>query len=392
MASGDTLADQLLQALPSSNRGAKFGLVDSFTYKDVHCTSCQRKGKKAKGVYYCQDCRIGLCEPCGSEHVRDVKMNRHSVSIISSTYQTSPNQGPYPELTEIGTIKFDVECELRGSTFLPNGELVVADYGNAKLRMFSADYSRKPIASLMIPKQNKWDDQRPKPLDITEIGTYSVAFTTNNGCIYIVQIGKTMIMSIERVIPVISYESNYGECLGLAFNSADSNLYVGCSSDKEGVYIRIYGLDGDLKRTVWDGISETPNFLTFGIDKTKLLAADADSVTVYDVRDFNVTEVYTELEAQTRDIIADKYGYLYTLALERRTFKTPGSIYRLNSDRGVTKFAELNDKPTSIAYCMKTDDVAVTFTKSRYVYFYKLKLRTFQKPVGTKLMRYKDKV
>ncbi|XP_045173160.2 uncharacterized protein LOC123534801 [Mercenaria mercenaria] len=391
MASGNSLGGILQKRDPGVDRGSNFGLNDDISYKDVHCTSCQRRGRKAKGTYYCQDCKVGLCETCATEHTKEVKLNRHSVSVISKTFRVSPNQGPYPELTEIGTIKFDVECTLKGSTFLPNGELVVTDFTNSKIRVFSADYTRKPIASLLIPKQNKWDEQRPKPLDITETGSHSVAFTANNGCIYIVVVGATMVMKVERVISVISFESNFGECLGLAYNNQDENLYVGCSSDREGVYIKIYGLDGETKRVVRDGITEVPNYLTFGIDKNKMYAADADSVTVYDVRDFNVVEEFTELQAQTKDIIVDKYGYLYTLALERRTFKTPGSIYRLNSNKGVTKVTELNDKPSSVSYCVKTDDIAVTFEKSRYIFLYKLKMRTYQKPFGGGLMRYKDK-
>lgn len=391
MTSASSLGDVLQRKSERSDGGKEFGLTEDVSFKDVHCTSCQRRGRKAKAKYYCQDCKVGLCEPCTNEHTKEVKINRHSVSVISKTFLSSPNQGPFPELTEIGTIKFDVECSLRGSTFLPNGELVVADFTNSKIRVFSTDYTRKPVTSLLIPKQNKWDEKRPKPLDITETGLCSVAFTANNGCIYIVKIGATMIMNVERVISVISFESNYGECLGLAYNNQDDCLYVGCSSDREGVYITIYGLDGEIKRVVREGITETPNYLTFGIDKSKLYAADADSVTVYDVRDFNVLEEYTELQAQTKDIIVDKYGYLYTLALERRTFRTPGSIYRLNSDRGVTKVTELNEKPSSVTYSMKTDNVAVTFEKSRYIFLYKLKLRTYQKPFGGGLMRYQDK-
>jgi hypothetical protein len=390
MASGTTLTDFIQENSSGSKNESEYGLSDTVSYKDVHCTSCQRRGRKTKGAYYCQDCKVGLCHECASGHTKDVKLNRHSVSVISKTFLTTPNQGPYPELTEIGTIKFDVECSLKGSTFLPNGELVVTDFTNSKIRVFSSDYTRKPVASFLIPKQNKWDEKRPKPLDITATGPHSVAFTADNGCIYMVTVGATMVIKIERVIPVINFESNYGECLGLAFNNIDKNLYVGCGSDREGVYIKIYGLDGEVRRVVRDGIIEPPNYLTFGIDKSRLYAANADSVTVYDIRDFSVVEEFTELQAQTTDIIVDKYGYLYTLALERRTFNKPGSVYRLNSDKGVTKVTDLTYKPSSVSYSMKTDDIAVTFEKSRYIFLFKLKLRTFQKPFGGGLMRYKD--
>lgn len=390
MATGISLSDTLQKSVPGSDRGSEFGLTRKVSYKDVHCTSCQRRGRKSKAVYYCQDCKLGLCDACAHKHIKEVKINRHSVSIISKSFLTSPTQGPFPELTEIGTIKFDVECSVRGSTFLPNGELVVTDFTNSKIRMFSADYTRKPIASLLIAKQNKWDEQRPQPLDITAIGTHTLAFTANNGCIYIVKIGATMIVKVERVIPVLSSESDYGECLGLAYNNQDDRLYVGCNSDRDGVYIKIIGLDGELMRVVTNDITDTPNYLTFGIDKTKLHAANADSVTVYDVRDFSVVEEYSELQSQTTDIIVDKYGYLYTLALERRTPQTPGGIYRLNQSKGIVKVSELNSKPSSIAYSMKTDDVAVTFAMSRYIYLYKLRLRTYQKPFASNLMQYKD--
>lgn len=390
MASGHTLYDVLSGKKKSTaaDTDTEHGLQDDVTYKDIHCISCQRRGRRTKAFYYCQDCKVGLCEKCGSEHIKNVKMNRHSLSRISETFQISPNQGPFPELTVIGTIKFDVEYSLKGSTFLQNGELVVTDFTNSKIRVFSQDYTRKQVASMFVPKQNKWDEQRPKPLDITDTGPRSVAFTANNGCIYLVNIGRSMIMAVERLIAVLSFESNYGECLGLAYNDGDQSLYVGCSSDREGVYIKVFSLNGELKKIVRENVTEVPNYLSFGLDKTKLYAADADSVTVYDVRDFKVLEQYDELEAQTTDIIVDKYGYLYTLAMERRTFKTPGSIYRLNQSSGVTKVVELNYKPSSICYNIKTSDVAVTFQQSRYIYLFKLKLRTFKKQVGSDLMKY----
>ncbi|KAL4223678.1 hypothetical protein ACF0H5_017146 [Mactra antiquata] len=388
MASGSNLYDVLSKSASASSVDVEHGLNDEITLKDVHCISCQRRGRRAKAYYYCQDCQVGLCEQCGNLHVKGVKMNRHSLSRISETYGISPNQGPFPELTEIGTKKFDVEYSLRGSTFLPDGELVVTDYSNSKIRVFSKDYTRKQIASMLVPKQNKWDEKRPKPMDITETGPRSVAFTTDTGCVYLVSIGLTMVMAVDRVIPVISFESNYGECLGLAYNDADQCLYISCSSDREGVYIKIYTLHGEVVKIARENITEMPNYLTFGLDKTKLYAADSDSVTAYDVKDFKVLEEYDELQAQTTDIFVDKYGYLYTLATERRLFKTPGSIYRLNSSSGVTKVAELNSKPSSICYNMKTGDVAVTFLQSRYIYLYKLKMRTFQKQVGTTLTKY----
>ncbi|KAH3890849.1 hypothetical protein DPMN_014938 [Dreissena polymorpha] len=364
------------------------GLLDDVSFRDIHCIWCQRKGRKRKGDYYCQDCKIGLCLSCANAHLDEVKMNRHSVSIISKTFMVSPNQGPFPELTEIGTIKFDVEACIRGSAFLPNGELVITDFTNSRIRVYSADYTRKPLSNLLVPKQNKWDEERPKPVCIAAINANEVAFTANNGCIYIASIGKSMVMQIKRVIPVISFDKNFGECLGLAFNDGDDCLYVGCSSDMEGVYIKVFGLDGELRRIVMENINEAPNFLKFGLNKTKLFAADSDNVKVYGLNDFSVVEDYTELQAQTKDIIVDKWGYLYTLALERRLFKTPGSIYRLNPDSGVTKVTALPDTPSSAAYCEKTDDVAVTFAKSRYVYLYKLKLRTFQKQFGNDLKPY----
>lgn len=363
--------------------------TDDLSYKDVHCTLCQRRGRRTKGEYYCQDCKVGLCTACANNHLDDVKINRHSVSIISKTFQVSPNQGPFPELTEIGTIKFEAACCIKGSAFLPNGELAATDFTNSKVLVFSADYTRKKISQLLIPKQTKGDTYRPKPLDVTACGSRRVAFTANNGYVYVASIGTSMLLTVDRVIPVINFESNYGECLGIAYNDVEGKIYVGCSSDREGYYINVYDLDGILCRVARENIISVPDYLTFGLNKSKLYAADSDDVRVYDVTDFRVVEDYTELEAKTKGIIVDKWGYLYTLALERRTFKTPGSIYRLAPSSGVTKVTSVNDKPTSMAYCMGSDDVAVTFENSRYIYLYKLKLRSFQKQFGNDLKPYR---
>lgn len=359
------------------------------TYKDVHCISCQRNGKKAKGEYYCQDCRVGLCRNCANKHTEDVKMNRHSVSVVSKTFQVSPNQGPFPELTEIGTIKFDVAKCIRGSAFLPNGELAVTDFNNSKILLFSSDYTRKVIGKITLPKQTDWGE-RPKPVGITAISQQLFASTANNGCVYVIKICQSMILQVERVIPVISFVSNHGECPGIAFNSLDQKLYAGCTSDREGDFIKVYDLNGNPCRDVRSNISGVPTYLKFGVDRKKLIVANSDDVKVYNVENFEIVDEYEELQAQTKDVIVDKWGYLYTLALERRLLKHPGSIYRLDPKTGVTKVTSVNDKPSSIAYCFKTDDVAVTFEDSRYIYLYKLRLRSFQKQFGNDLRPYKE--
>ena len=125
-------------------------------YTEVHCTWCQRKGRKAKGHFYCHDCQIGLCERCAMDHVKEVTINRHSVSVISKTYSVSPNQGPFPDLTQIGSIKLDQEVAIRGSAFLPSGVLLLADFTNSKIRMFTGDYTRKHVASLALQKENRF--------------------------------------------------------------------------------------------------------------------------------------------------------------------------------------------------------------------------------------------
>ena len=358
------------------------------TYKHVHCIACQRIGKKNKGEYYCRDCRIGLCTQCAYEHTDNVRMNKHSVSVICQPVQVSHNQGPFPELTEIGTIKFDVAKCIRGSTFLSNGELAVTDFTESKILLYSADYRRTLIGKLLVPRQKAWEE-RPKPLSITGTGDKQLAFTTNTGCVYMLKVCSSMILKVERVVPVINFDSNYGECFGIAFNSSDEKLYVSCFTDKEGSFIKVLGVDGSPCRDVTAKLTDLPTYLKIGLDKTKIYTANSDAVQVYRIQDFEKVEEYSALEAQTKDILTDKWGYLYTIAIERRLLNHPGSIYRLDTKTGVTKVTSLIYRPTSVAYCPKSDDVAVTFEESRYIFFYKLKLRTFQKPFGNDLKPYK---
>ena len=356
--------------------------------KKVSCISCQRQGRKSRASFYCQDCRIGMCVQCTEDH-REIRLNRHSISAISKTYAISPNQGPFPELTVIGTVKMDEELYLRGSTFLPNGELVTADFHNARIRVYSADYTRKLIAKFLIPKDPHWELKRPNPSDLTAISNELFAFTASNGCIYILKMGNTRIIAIERVISVINFDNNFGECLGLAYNDAAEELYVGCSADREGVFIKVYDLQGVPIRIVRDGIVEAPEYMVFGGNKSKLYTSDSDSVTVYDTENFQRVETYPELKDQIKDIFVDKYGYTYCLALERRTYNSAGSIYRLDTNSGVTKVTEMDERPASISYSPRTDVVAVTFVKSRYIFLYKLTLRSYQKHIDSKLRPHK---
>ena len=343
----------------------------------ISCRECRKKKRTITCVYYCQDCWIPLCNSCADKHLEEKRITRHSVARVSETFNTSPNQGPFPALTQASKIKFDEECNIRCSTFLLNGDLVLCDYTHSKLRLYSKDYLRKCRGSFLLPKAFPWDEDRPRPNDITTVSSCQMALTASNGKVYL--ISKMDKWYIELIIDVISFESNHGECLGIAYDDIDETLYVACTTDRENSHFKIYDLAGVLLRTVKDGIDETPDFLWLDIDMCRLYGANADSVIVYNPTNFDIQDIYTELSAHHRGIAIDKYGNLYVLVIERRVNKCPGALFRLSSERGPTRVMSLEHEPTSISYHPKTEMLVICFKKTSFVLLYQLSYRTYRK-------------
>ena len=343
----------------------------------VRCRECRKKKVDKACVYYCEDCWIPLCKTCAGEHLEQKRITRHSVARVSGTFNMSPNQGPFPALTEASKIKFDEECIIRCSTFLLNGNLVLCDYTHSKLRMYGNDYTRKFLGSFVLPKVYACDDDRPKPNDITAINEYQMALTANNGKVYL--ISKFDKWNIELTFDVISFESNHGECLGIVYDDIDESLYVACTTDKEDSHFKIYDLNGELLRIVKDGINETPDFMWLDVDRCRLYGANADSVIVYNPTNFDILDHFTELSAHHRDIILDRYGNLYVLVVERRVHKYKGALFRLSADRGATRIMSLEHEPSSISYHPKTELMVISFKKTTFVFLYKLSFRTYRK-------------
>ena len=343
----------------------------------VRCRECRKRHVDTACVYYCEDCWIPLCRMCSDEHLLEKRITRHSVAKVSETFNVSPNQGPFPAFTQLPKLKFDEECNIRCSTFLTHGDLVLCDYTNSKLRMYSNDYPKKHLSSFVLPKVFPCDEQRPRPLDITAINHFKMALTADNGRVYI--ISRRDKWNISLVIDVISFESNYGECLGIAYDDIDESLIVACATDREDAHFKIYDLDGSLLRVVKDGIEETPDYLWLDIDQCRLYSANSDSVIVYNPTNFDIVDQFTDLAAHHRDIAVDRYGNLYVLIVERRVHKYCGALFRLDQGRGPTRVMSLDHEPSSLCYHPKTDLMVITFKKTNFVMLYKLDFRTYRK-------------
>ena len=328
-------------------------------------------------MYYCEDCWIPLCRKCSDEHLQEKRITRHSVAKVSDTFNVSPNQGPFPAFTQLSKLKYDEECNIRCSTFLTQGDLVLCDYTNSKLRLYSNDYSKKLLSSFLLPKVYACDEQRPRPLDITTINHFKMALTANNGKVYI--ISRRAKWNINLVIDVISFDSNHGECLGIAYDDIDDSLVVACTTDREDAHFKMYDLDGSLLRVVKEGIEEAPDFLWLDIDQCRLYSANADSVVVYNPTNFDIVDKFTDLAAHHRDIAVDRHGNLYVLIVERRVHKYCGALFRLSQDRGPTRVMSLEHEPYSLCYHPKTDVMVITFKKTNFVMLYKLDFRTYRK-------------
>lgn len=318
-----------------------------------------------------------LCRMCTDEHIQEKRIARHSVAKVSETFNVSPNQGPFPAFTQMAKLKFDEECVIRCSTFLTNGSLVLCDYVRSKLRLYSNDYARKFLGSFLLPKVYACDVERPRPLDITAINYCKMALTADNGKVYI--ISKREKWNIDLTIDVISFESNHGECTGIAYDDIDESLCVSCTTDREDAHFKIYDLDGSLLRVVKDGIEETPDFLWLDVDQCRLYGANPDSVTVYNPTNFDVLENFTDLAAHHRDIAVDRYGNIYVLIVERRVHKYSGALFRLGAERGPTRVMSLEHEPSSMCYHPKTNVMVISFKGTSFVLLYKLGFRTYRK-------------
>ena len=346
----------------------------------IQCIPCQRLGRKAQSFHYCQDCDVGLCDTCKQEHVLESSTFGHNITLITRRPENVQVLQAYPELREIGALKLEGPCTTSGSAFMPGGELVVADRTSARVRVFSADYTRKQVTTLLVPKQGKWNGLRPKPLRITAIGLKELAFTVDSGCLFIAAIGSSMIMRIVKVIDVSKFESSICECLGLAFNDQDDGIYVGYISESQDYAIKVYEQNGSLRHEASENVQRIPAALSFGLDKNVVHVADHESVLVYRSPNFNVIERHRNLPRNIRDLVLDKWGYIYILTTDERGRKVRGKIFRMDmASNLVTKLQSFRDMPTSIAYCPKTDTIAVTFMSSAFVALFDLKLNSLKK-------------
>ncbi|KAL4230072.1 hypothetical protein ACF0H5_010457 [Mactra antiquata] len=132
--------------------------------KRKYCTLCRVKWKKIHASKYCKACQEYFCDECGNQHWLLRKSKQHRVWLLEDLEELEKDPLLRSYLDLIFNTKLiqkkklikdgeeennDSEnCLISGATFLPGGELVLADKNNQKLKYF--DKHHRFVSSISI--------------------------------------------------------------------------------------------------------------------------------------------------------------------------------------------------------------------------------------------------
>ncbi|XP_045169884.2 uncharacterized protein LOC123532494 [Mercenaria mercenaria] len=242
--------------------------------------------------------------PINASQLSSVATNTHERQSCASTpsSQTSPdNRSPLPKYKAQLYGKFDVReksestvCDVSSILQLPDGTILLADFGNKKLKRL--DQSYKLLDSLRLPDE---------PECICNVGPDEVAVSL---CFA----EKVQFISVKEKLSLTWSFSTGDFCRGIVY--VDDKLYVCCgdTSDSGTGCIEVYNNAGQLHHSIC-GISFVPHHITVTDDGQHLLVTswNSDKITMMNRTKFN-TFNYKYLK-EPEGICTDGKGQLFIL-------------------------------------------------------------------------------
>ncbi|XP_053387319.1 uncharacterized protein LOC123542048 [Mercenaria mercenaria] len=201
---------------------------------------------------------------------RHVSQSRAS----ASSPQTFPdNRDPLPIFKTQLYGKFDVKeksdsnvCTITGICQLPDGNILIADCDNEKLKRL--DQSYKLPDSLRLPGG---------PYSICNVGSDEIA-------VYLPGAKKVHYISVRKELTLTRSFSTVNYCRGMVY--VDNKLYVcrGDLCDSASYCIKVYNNAGRLQHSI-SGLSSVPAYITVTDDGQHLLVTslNSDNITMMDL-------------------------------------------------------------------------------------------------------------
>lgn len=261
------------------------------------------------------------------------------------------------KLTQIGqkeimTPEDSVPNSITGSTFLPNGRLVLIDNHNKTLKLFSAEYEF--LAGVCL-------DERP--WNVTSCYKTVVA----------VSYPYAMTLDLVNTGLDMKFEGKIKTdraCHGMAFHKTKKWLYIACG---EGTHAQIqaFSLDGLLRKVIIpkEGVLSEPCYMAMSSDSSRLFISDLDNGVVgFTTKTGDVICQYKDKKIKRYwDLKLDDNGRIFVLTTD------PECLYALSVDRGgkLVKEFQTGSKPCSLSYSPVSEDLVVTSWTSEDITVYR---------------------
>ena len=270
---------------PERSKGSDTAPASSDKGYDHLCGPCSMDGVNKDAKHYCRDCRQNICGTCKDNHRKFAGTKNHTIVPVNKGVTTVSGKLGHMNISSddaatktilLGrkvqsrsrvSVKAgaDMHPQISGHTVMTNGDVVLCDYNNDKIKLLN---SSGFIAGIKLSS-----------------GLGDVSFLDPSSVIVTIRYMKQL--QVVQVYPqlkpgrVIQLDK---ECWGVKVVKGE--LYVLCRTDNdEQNEIRVLGLDGKVKRRLGvnqDGsfMFKWPMYITVNSSGEKIFVSDINTDTV----------------------------------------------------------------------------------------------------------------
>ncbi|KAL4228315.1 hypothetical protein ACF0H5_013746 [Mactra antiquata] len=281
---------------------------------------------------------VKTSSPLGTPHQARALRSRHDFiddpkkKVMGTVFGPAKNV----KLTFLGrreiVVPTDTEaCCITGSTFLPNGRLVLVDNHNKTLKLYNGDFEFLSILHIV---------ERPWNVAHCYKSVVAVSYPYDNS-VELITTGLEMKVESKLLTD--------RTCHGMAFHRTEKWLYIACGEGTD-AQVQAYSLDGFLRKVIIPkaGVFHEPCYLAMSGDSRKLFVSDLDNGVIgFDTKSGDLICQYKDPKIKRYwDIKLDDEDKAFIITTD------PDCIYVFMGDHNgqlVTEF-RVGNKPCSLAY------------------------------------------
>lgn len=242
---------------------------------------------------------------------------------------------------EIMTAEDHQPTSVTGSTFLPNGRLVLVDNHNKTLKLYSAEYEF--LAGLILQE---------RPWNVTS------CYKT------VVAVSYPYDLSVDLIVTGLEMKfqrkiKTDRPCHGMGYHHIEKWLYVACGEGKQ-AQIQAYSLEGQLKKVIIpkEGVLHEPCYMVMSSDSKKMFISDLDNGIIgFNTKTGEVICHYKDRKiSRYWDLKLDSSGKIFVLTTG------PDCLYVLMGEHNgqLVKEFSTGTKPCSLSYSAFNHDLVIT--------------------------------